>query len=319
MTECTGDADKSCFGFTTPYEFNEGDANGLAYKYGFGYGYEMGWELNCNVADESEEIESAPTDPDYEDGYVPNEQAGDVQMLPDDWSDDHFHDDEIDYDSDNQMAGLAQVQGSDSTCYNSSGESVTCSDEGEVEASCWIDAYFRGNGHVLSHCREGEEKWGLMCYPKCGSGWVGTGAICQKKACPPRYPDAGLAGCWKPAPYGRGWGSWWKKANHQKWGLLWYPKCKSGYHAFGLICSPNCPAGSKDIGLTCLKETRGRGWGKGMICPPGKVQWGILCYDPCREGYKANGAMCWGQCPSNTKRCGALCLHGTTCSAFVLE
>lgn len=158
-----------------------------------------------------------------------------------------------------------------------------------------------------------------MCYPKCDAGWKGTGAICQKKACPSGYPDAGLAGCWKPAPYGRGWGSWRRKKNHTKWGLLWYRNCKKGYHAFGLICSPDCPSGSTDIGLTCLKETKGRGWGQGMTCAPGKVKSGLLCYDPCKEGFKGDGAMCWGKCPSNTKRCGALCIHGGNCTGYLLK
>lgn len=102
MDGCIEDAvDESCAGFVGGV-FNEGDTNGLVYKYGFGYGYEMGWELNCDVADESEEGESTPEEPDYEDGYVDPDIAGDVHLPPDDWSDDHFHDDEVDWDSDNQ-------------------------------------------------------------------------------------------------------------------------------------------------------------------------------------------------------------------------
>ena len=34
-------------------------------------------------------------------------------------------------------------------------------------SSCWLKAAGRGWGHPLSDCRPGEEKSGLLCYPKC--------------------------------------------------------------------------------------------------------------------------------------------------------
>jgi len=40
----------------------------------------------------------------------------------------------------------------------------------------------------------------------------------------------------------------------EKYGGLWYPKCKPGFHHVGCcICSPNCINGMKDTGIACLK------------------------------------------------------------------
>lgn len=53
--------------------------------------------------------------------------------------------------------------------------------------------------------------------------------------------------------------------NCEENGLIWYPKCKYGYHPVGCcICSPNCPSGWDDIGVSCTKPTYGRGVGFGF-------------------------------------------------------
>ncbi len=37
--------------------------------------------------------------------------------------------------------------------------------------------------------------------------------------------------------------------------LLWYPRCKTGYHNVGCcICSPDCPKDMVDIGVSCAKK-----------------------------------------------------------------
>ena len=65
------------------------------------------------------------------------------------------------------------------------------------------------------------------------------GPVCWQN-CPPNFRDDG-AFCFKPPPYGRGVGYplWDEDDCHrenqdvggcEKWGLLWYPKCKPGEH-----------------------------------------------------------------------------------------
>ena len=71
--------------------------------------------------------------------------------------------------------------------------------------------------------------------------------------CPPNFKDIG-AHCMKPQPEGRGVGSTTECKDCEKCGLLYYPKCKAGFHAVGCnICSPDCPKDMKDIGVSCQK------------------------------------------------------------------
>ena len=44
--------------------------------------------------------------------------------------------------------------------------------------NCWKDAYGRGVGKPISTCREGYEKDGALCYPKCKEGYYGVGPVC---------------------------------------------------------------------------------------------------------------------------------------------
>src|SRR5690606_4804882 len=41
--------------------------------------------------------------------------------------------------------------------------------------------YDRGVGVIPSSCRPGEEKDGLLCYPKCGEHYDGVGPMCWPK------------------------------------------------------------------------------------------------------------------------------------------
>ena len=142
--------------------------------------------------------------------------------------------------------------------------------------SCWLKTYGRGWGHPLSACPAGKEKNALMCYDKCKPGYTGVGPVCWQD-CPKDYKYIVGPFCGKPKPYGRGWGNWRQsycddknggKGKCEKWGLLWYPKCKDGYYAFACcICSAKCPDGMKDIGISCTKKSYGRGLGSFLICP----------------------------------------------------
>jgi hypothetical protein len=131
---------------------------------------------------------------------------------------------------------------------------------------------------VGTDCGAKEHDAGL-CYPKCASGMKGVGPVCWQQ-CPSGYSDHGV-GCTKPAAYGRGAGYPWKfgdalndngmiarceaaqgRGRCEKNGLIYYPKCKAGFHNVGCcVCSPDCPSGMGDSGATCLKKSAGRGVG----------------------------------------------------------
>ena len=124
--------------------------------------------------------------------------------------------------------------------------------------------------------------------------------------------------CAKPSPYGRGagyviWnGDKCKRENSdtgcEKWGALWYPKCKANFHNVACcICSPDCPSGMTDIGISCAKASYGRGAGEVLTCSSGLEMSGLLCYPPCNAGYNGNGPVCWQQCPAGKADCSALC------------
>ena len=125
--------------------------------------------------------------------------------------------------------------------------------------------------------------------------------------------------CKKPESYGRGAGSITECKDCEKWGLLWYPKCKPNFHNVACcVCSPDCPAGMTDIGISCAKKSYGRTAGKPLGCAKGLELSGALCYPPCPEGANGIGPVCWGSCPQGTTKCGALCLSpDTTCAQAI--
>lgn len=180
---------------------------------------------------------------------------------------------------------------------------------------CWKDAYGRGVGKVITACRDGQEKNGALCYPLCKPGYYGVGPVCWQP-CPGGFRDDG-AFCYKPEAYGRGAGyAIWSegKCNREnsqgceKWGAMWYPKCRENFHNVACcICSPNCPSGMTDIGISCAKDSYGRGAGEVLTCEKGLEMSGALCYPPCNSGYHGNGPVCWQQCPAGKADCSALC------------
>ena len=192
----------------------------------------------------------------------------------------------------------------------------------------------RGVGIPLqNNCRPDEEAYGALCYPKCREGYEKVGCcICRKKGCSgvQGVTDIGVS-CTKPSAYGRGAGYvLWdenecERENNgqcEKHGLLWYPKCKPGFHNVGCcICSPDCPAGTKDDGAFCRKDSYGRGVGASRLgCAPGMENNAALCYKPCAAGQRGLGPVCWSECSGATPfRCGLFCTStAATCmSSFV--
>jgi hypothetical protein len=133
-------------------------------------------------------------------------------------------------------------------------------------------AYGRGVGTTPTGCGAGRGLDAGLCYPACKSGYSGVGPVCWQ-SCPGGYRDDG-AYCAKPEAHGRGAGYPWQfgdapfsldgakqrcvrdnPSGCEQNGLLYYPKCRSGFHAIGCcICSPDCPANMADIGVSCQKN-----------------------------------------------------------------
>ncbi len=194
-----------------------------------------------------------------------------------------------------------------------------------LQKSCYIGSYGRGAGSPLTSCNANESRSGALCYPKCKAGYKGRAFVCWKK-CPSGFRNIGVF-CQKPKAYGRGAGYLKKSkclkkhpSGCQRTGLIYYPKCKPGYHHVGCcICSPNCPSGMKDTGTGCRKKTYTRGAGHILRCKNGKVRSGLLCYPKCKPGYKGIGPVCWGKCPAGMTKCGVFCLNGQKCSMKILK
>lgn len=208
---------------------------------------------------------------------------------------------------------------------------------------CWKDSYGRGVGQVPSACPSGWERTGadLLCYPKCKAGFKGVGPVCWQD-CPANFRNDG-AMCAKPAAYGRGAGFPWVfgdplsdagmfkrceaangRGNCEKNGAVVYPKCKTGFRNVGCcVCSPSCPAGMVDTGTSCIKQSEGRGVGKGATCAVGTEQdlAGGLCYPQCKQGSAGVGPVCWSSCPKDFPvNCGAACgVNQASCAFAILE
>ena len=87
---------------------------------------------------------------------------------------------------------------------------------------CWKGTYGRGAGRGIYACASGLEKSGLLCYPKCRSGYKGVGPVCWGSF---------------PKSYGRGWGKPLQCGPRDDMsGLLCYPPCKRGYQGAGPVC-----------------------------------------------------------------------------------
>ena len=124
------------------------------------------------------------------------------------------------------------------------------SDGNDTTAGCWKQAYGRGVGKAISACPSDKEKDGALCYPYCRDGYYGVGPVCWQD-CPSGFRNDG-AYCYKPDSYGRGAGSIHKCDGCEKWGALWYPKCRENFHNVACcVCSPDCPEGMTDIGISC--------------------------------------------------------------------
>lgn len=190
---------------------------------------------------------------------------------------------------------------------------------------CYKVTTTRGVGTIPTECT-GKDKDAGLCYDKCRAGMYGLGPVCWQN-CPAGWTNTG-AHCTKPASYGRGGGYPWQfgdplnddgmiarcekdngKGNCEKDGVIYYPKCKAGFHKVGCcVCSPDCPTGMVDIGVSCQKQSQARGVGKPMNCASNLTYDAGLCYPKCPSGSDGVGPVCWGQCSADYPfNCGAAC------------
>jgi hypothetical protein len=114
------------------------------------------------------------------------------------------------------------------------------------------------------------EQNGLLCYPKCRSGFYGVGPVCWS-SCPSGFKDGGVF-CGRDTyrPHVRAIWSW--KHCHSgeyKYGLECIATCKDGYsRQFALAtyyCAQDCPANTVDAGATCTKTSYGRSAGRPAV------------------------------------------------------
>lgn len=191
---------------------------------------------------------------------------------------------------------------------------------------CWKDSYGRGIGTIPNRCPSHKVKIGALCYDKCPSGYKRWGFDCHG-VCPSGWTNDGLF-CRKKT-YGRGAGFPWKfgdalnlnaakrrcenkhgSGKCEKWGEIYYPKCRSGYRNAGCcICEPTevkcgdySQLGGK-IFNSCAKKVK-IGNASSMLCPTDKEYDAGLCYKKCRSGFDGVGPVCWGQPPPGWVQCG---------------
>ena len=208
--------------------------------------------------------------------------------------------------------------------------------DAKSENFCWKATYTRGVGTIPPDCPAGQEKWGLLCYPKCAANMTGVGPMCWA-VCPEGFTDMGVS-CTKPGPTssaGYAWqfgdaafsldGARARCAAANKYGCytsgaIVYPNCAPNYHKVGdLVCSPDCPAGFRDDGAFCAKSTTTRGAGTSMSCGTGMENDAGLCYPACGPQFDGVGPVCWGKCSgAKPYECGAGCsVNGVTCAAAI--
>lgn len=168
--------------------------------------------------------------------------------------------------------------------------------------------YSRAGDATGLPCNSSEEQKGLLCYPKCRSGYTSSALECEG-SCPSGYTNDGLT-CRKP-------GNLIAQRIVSRAGdavARPYPACKSGYTAFGFDCHSVCPAGYTNDGLTCrkdpfitAKDIYDRGVGSLPGCSAGSDNIGGVCYDSCPAGKKVTGLLCAVPCNAGFRDDGLFC------------
>lgn len=191
----------------------------------------------------------------------------------------------------------------------------------KAQKICWRKVFSRGQGKIKHSCRKDFEENMELCYPLCAKNFTGIGEACWAN-CPLDFKDL-KAFCNKPDSYNRGNGySLWNKekcemendGNCEQWGLMFFPKCREGYHNIGCcLCTPNCPPGMSDLGVACAKNSYSRGRGEPLICNSNEDSFEDYCFEKCDANMVAIGPACISDCPENYTDCGWFCSLDKEC------
>lgn len=188
-----------------------------------------------------------------------------------------------------------------------------------------------GTAPLLKACPAGQRDDGTSCW--LDSVGRGAGRTPDLSPCPAGMRDDGVS-CWVDT-YGRGvgyslaeWDRCVRENGHcEQYGLLYYPKCKPGYHSVGCclcepdggpgikktlfdrqkcsadeemngaLCYPKCKAGFHKVGCCICEPDGGPGIKSDLFsrqyCPPGQELDAGLCYPKCNENEKGVGPVCW--------------------------
>ncbi len=171
---------------------------------------------------------------------------------------------------------------------------------------CWKDSKTRGVGVVPNSCEDGYEQIGLLCYSKCDSSTEERYGFDCHSVCPTGFTDNGLI-CRSNAEtsYGRGDGyisssicqSSTGDSSCEKYGNLYYPRCKTGFSASGCcICQSTATCSTYGMGgifPDCTKNIRIGEALPGVCGGDTPDEDSGLCYTACDSGYDGVGPVCW--------------------------
>jgi hypothetical protein len=182
---------------------------------------------------------------------------------------------------------------------------------------CWAETWGRSYGTIPTTCDASQEKNGLLCYPKCQSGYASDGVAGCTQTCPDGATNDGLF-CGFPSYKAAEYPAWEEskcKSNHSTgcWQTvptigLWVENCRSGYHHVAGFCekdSIDCAAmgfGAR-IANSCTKKLYFRETAL-PSCGSGKEYDAGLCYASCGDTAVGVGPVCWAKGPPQWVQCG---------------
>lgn len=227
-------------------------------------------------------------------------------------------------------AAIAKARGDKAFGLSESG--MSAADIGGNEF-CWKDSKTRGVGVVPNSCEDGYEQIGLLCYSKCDSsteerygfdchsvcpsGFTDNGLICRSNA-QTSYERAGyvsLSACRSSTG-----------GSCEKSGLLYYPRCKTGFSASGCcICQSTATCSTYGMGGSfpdCTKNIRIGEALAGVCGGETPDEDAGLCYASCDNGYNGVGPVCWMAEPpfESWVECGAgYAKDDETCALVIYE
>jgi hypothetical protein len=115
------------------------------------------------------------------------------------------------------------------------------------------------------------------------------------------------------------------RGNCEKWGLMYYPKCKPSFYPFGCcICRPSLPdclalGYNGNFDIACYKKII-IGDPISMDCINGQVYDAGLCYNPCDNGFDGVGPVCWKIPPADWVNCGmGAAKDSNTCRTAIFD